>query len=211
MINEKRKGNYDKLEDHHSYIQWIFPNSTRSRFNPDAEILSPKEAKIFMEDIEIANRLVCAYELMLDFYGMKLDRKTGKISRSENWNDRYILTLIEAPHNHLRITRIMHCLVETGFSRYSEKLSEFLLAEIAGNDEYKSVKTGIKTKETLNTYKPLDCLAKSPCRKFWAEFSTNQREVANSRTKLVARLNDVKDTIKKVEQKESIFFKVNGY
>jgi len=64
------KGNYKMLEQNHAYIQWLFPNFYRSAFNIDAQPLTPQEADIFISDKEIADRLVKAYELFLDFLGI---------------------------------------------------------------------------------------------------------------------------------------------
>ena len=43
-----------------------------------------------MDDSEAFGRVLRSYEMMLDFYGMELsDKETGKISRAENWRDRF--------------------------------------------------------------------------------------------------------------------------
>jgi hypothetical protein len=39
-IHKKWWGNYNLLEAHHGYIQWIFPNSFQSRFNSLAKSLT---------------------------------------------------------------------------------------------------------------------------------------------------------------------------
>lgn len=74
---------YDKLERDHAFIQWIFPNSYQSRFNPRAKPLTPKEAEQFRTNPEIIDRYLKSYDMMLGFYGMRLkDRHTGEIMRS---------------------------------------------------------------------------------------------------------------------------------
>jgi Opioid growth factor receptor (OGFr) conserved region len=50
-----RKEDYNKLEIHHGYIQWLFPNFYGSAFNRDAFKLEKEEAKIFREDKEVSS------------------------------------------------------------------------------------------------------------------------------------------------------------
>lgn len=48
-----RLGDYDELEDNHSYIQWLFPNFYRSDFNISAYKLEEHEAIEFRNDIKV--------------------------------------------------------------------------------------------------------------------------------------------------------------
>jgi Opioid growth factor receptor (OGFr) conserved region. len=48
-----RRTDYKKLEVHHGYIQWLFPNFYGSAFNRDAFKLLPEEANIFRENKEV--------------------------------------------------------------------------------------------------------------------------------------------------------------
>lgn len=43
-IHKKWWGDFQKLEAHHGFIQWLFPNSFQSRFNQMADSLSSEEA-----------------------------------------------------------------------------------------------------------------------------------------------------------------------
>eukprot|EP00051_Salpingoeca_urceolata_P009941 m.120738 g.120738 ORF g.120738 m.120738 type:complete len:225 (-) comp16515_c0_seq3:270-944(-) len=103
-IHEKWAGNYDLLETHHGYIQWLFPIREQG-MNSHAQPLQRHELE-FIRDHQQA-RVVRSYELMLDFYGMRLkDRDTGEIERSDNWVRCYH-NLNTSGHNYLRITRIL--------------------------------------------------------------------------------------------------------
>lgn len=42
-----------------------------------------------MDDPKAFVRVLKSYELMLDFYGMHLDPKTGRITRACNWRSRF--------------------------------------------------------------------------------------------------------------------------
>jgi len=129
-IHKNWKGDYDKLEIHHGYIQWLFP-IRENGMNYEAQKLYPHEIKKIKSDSTIVERLCQSYQLMLDFYGMQLeDPTTGKIARNpNNWKQRYA-NLNRSGHNYLRITRILKCLGELGLEHYQAPLVEHCLKEI---------------------------------------------------------------------------------
>ncbi|KAI4888481.1 hypothetical protein NFI96_015556, partial [Prochilodus magdalenae] len=136
------KGDYDKLEDVHSYIQWLFPMQEPG-VNISAHVLTPKEIKMFREDREAKERLVKSYELMLDFYGIKLNnKKSGEVRRAEKWKERFE-NLDRNPHNNLRITRILKCLGILGFQHYQAPLVHFFLEETLVKGNLPSVKRSV--------------------------------------------------------------------
>jgi len=66
---------------------------------------------------------------MLAFYGIKMkDKHTGELMRSRNpdFKERMNKTLLTSFHNHMRITRILCSLTETGFGLYAAELCKFL-------------------------------------------------------------------------------------
>ena len=102
-----------------------------------------------------------SYDLMLDFYGIKLkDPLTGELERAKNYKLRYYHSILNSYHNHLRISRILSCLNVTGFRSHAIKLVEFLLREIEGNKREKE--------EGLDP--PLEELKKCSSVKFWLEY-----------------------------------------
>ena len=63
-------------------------------------------AKLIRESFDAAKRVVKSYQLMLDFYGMKLvDKRTGEIARRKKYFRRYI-NLNQNSHNNLRISML---------------------------------------------------------------------------------------------------------
>ena len=132
-MHSKWYNDYEKLERDHSYIQWIMPNSFQSRFNSHARPLFKAEAEEFRTNFEIARRYLKSYDMMLAFYGIKMkSRQTGELARSRhpNYRERFHKTFITSWHNHMRITRILTSLTETGFGRYAVELCQFLRREI---------------------------------------------------------------------------------
>jgi len=142
-IHTNWKGRYNKLEAHHGYIQWLFPIREHG-MNASSQKLHPHEIVALKNDQEFPARLIRSYELMLDFYGMRLkNRETGEIARNpDNWEDRYD-NLNTSGHNYLRITRIMKCLGEFGFEHYKRPWCEFFLNEIFVNNQLRSCKNSL--------------------------------------------------------------------
>ncbi|BFZ05290.1 hypothetical protein BsWGS_08329 [Bradybaena similaris] len=127
-IHKHWKGNYELLERHHGYIQWLFP-IRESGMNWQAQPLQLHEAKAIIEDPKASKRVLESYKLMLDFYGMQLvDEKTGELKRSKNWK-RCFDNLNWSSHNFLRITRILKCLGELGYEHLKKNFIKFVLVE----------------------------------------------------------------------------------
>ncbi|KAL0594530.1 Opioid growth factor receptor [Plecturocebus cupreus] len=127
-ILQNWKDNYDLLEDNHSYIQWLFP-LREPGVNWHAKPLTLREIEVFKSSREIQERLVRAYELMLGFYGIRLeDRDTGTVGRAQNYQKRF-QNLNWHNHNNLRITRMLKSLGELGLEHYQAPLARFFLEE----------------------------------------------------------------------------------
>ncbi|XP_078069413.1 opioid growth factor receptor-like protein 1 [Mustelus asterias] len=130
-INEiltKWKGDYDKLEHNHTYIQWLFP-LREPGLNWHAEELTAEEIKEFLKTKKAKSNYLQVYEIMLDFFGMKLENRiTGRLARASNWKERF-QHLNESQHNYLRITRILKSLGEFKFENFQIHLVRMLLHE----------------------------------------------------------------------------------
>lgn len=127
-ILQNWREDYDLLEDNHSYIQWLFP-LREPGVNWHAKPLTKREVEAFKSCKEVGERFVQAYELMLGFYGIRLeDRDTGKVRRAQNYQKRF-QNLNCHSHNNLRITRILKSLGELGLERYQAPLVRFFLEE----------------------------------------------------------------------------------
>ncbi|KAL4648942.1 opioid growth factor receptor-like protein 1 [Arapaima gigas] len=138
-IHREWRGNYTRLERVHSYIQWLFP-LREPGLNHYAVELTQREIEEFHRSSEAKRRLVESYELMLDFYGIKLiDKETGEVQRAKNWQERFS-NLNKNTHNNLRITRILKCLGELGFEHYQPPLVHFFLKETLIQGTLRNVK-----------------------------------------------------------------------
>ncbi|XP_029451500.1 opioid growth factor receptor-like protein 1 isoform X2 [Rhinatrema bivittatum] len=126
-ILNKWKGDYDKLEHNHTYIQWLFPLREQG-LNFYAKELTAYEIEEFKKTKEAIRRLLLAYKMMLEFFGIKLMNKTGNVTRAANWQERY-QHLNESQHNYLRITRILKSLGELGYEGFKPPLVKHFLEE----------------------------------------------------------------------------------
>lgn len=123
-------GDHARLERNHSYIQWLFPLPETRGMNSYAQQLYPHEEKIIKGDKMAYDRVLQAYKMMLDFYGMKLkSEKSGDVQRSSNWQERYT-NLLKFSHNNRRITRIISSIGYLGYEHFQARLVDFLLTEV---------------------------------------------------------------------------------
>ncbi|XP_059185352.1 opioid growth factor receptor-like [Centropristis striata] len=141
-FHEEWRGEYDTLEFVHSYIQWLFPLQEPG-MNYEASTLTKEEIEVFTQDTTAKANLLKSYELMLDFYGIKLcNKQTGEVQRAPNWKERF-QNLNSHTHNNLRITRILKCLGTLGFPEYQAPLVRFFLQETLVNRELPNVKDSV--------------------------------------------------------------------
>nr|XP_055040185.1 opioid growth factor receptor-like isoform X4 [Misgurnus anguillicaudatus] len=141
-FHKEWKGKYDRLERVHSYIQWLFPIQEKG-MNWEAHVLTKEEIKLFRKDKAAKDNLLKSYELMLDFYGIRLvNSYTGEVTRAYNWRERFD-NLNRNTHNNLRITRILKCLGTLGFERFQEKLVRFFVQETLVEKRLPNVKQSV--------------------------------------------------------------------
>ncbi|KAJ6621887.1 opioid growth factor receptor conserved region-domain-containing protein [Mycena sp. CBHHK59/15] len=139
-IHEQWQGNYSKLERKHGFIQWLFPIREYG-MNYESQPLQPHEISAMKADPRALERLLASYQLMLDFYGMRLvSEETGEVDRAlppRNHAPRYE-NLVRSSHNYLRISRILKCLSEFGFERLN---AGFLLHVLNEQSEERELNT----------------------------------------------------------------------
>lgn len=136
------KGQYDKLEYVHTYIQWLFPLQEPG-VNYQASQLTKDEIEEFLKNSTAKRNLLKSYELMLDFYGVQLwSEETGEVKRASNWEERF-QNLNRNTHNNLRITRILKCLGTLGFAHYQAPLVRFFLEETLVHGQLQNVKCSV--------------------------------------------------------------------
>ncbi|KAJ3747119.1 opioid growth factor receptor conserved region-domain-containing protein [Lentinula detonsa] len=140
QIHEQWLGDYDKLEYKHGFIQWLFPIREHG-MNYESQPLQCHEIEALKSDPNAIARIIESYELMLDFYGMRLvSLETGEVERSlppRDYAARY-KNLIRSSHNNLRISRILKCLSEFGLERLNAGFLLHVLSEQSESKELNS-------------------------------------------------------------------------
>ncbi|XP_029636202.1 opioid growth factor receptor-like protein 1 [Octopus sinensis] len=116
-------GDYKKLERHHGYIQWLFPNRAAG-LNGQAFCLNDYEIQEISKNDVLGDRVKRSFHLMLDFYGMSMNDDC-QFALSHSYSDR-IKNLKERHHNFLRITRILIALGEFGLKTEQRNWLDFL-------------------------------------------------------------------------------------
>ena len=123
-------GDYDRLEIHHGYVQWLFP-LRKQGLNSRAHPLQLHELEYLRKSKSAKEKLLKSYQMMLDFYGMRMkDMKTGELERNKStYKERY-QNLRKRMHNFLRISRILQCLGDMELEKYQVEFIKFLIQEI---------------------------------------------------------------------------------
>jgi hypothetical protein len=124
-VDEIWQWDWERLENVHDYIQWLFPLKERSAFNSDAPLLNDLIIEEFHRSDLLKTGVKQSLEVMLDFLGLDLvEDGEGQIRveeglsfkvRGENW-------IARRKHNHLRLTRILASTRLLGLGSYSVAL-----------------------------------------------------------------------------------------
>ena len=125
-------GDWERLERHHGYIQWLFPVFENAGMNWQSSPLTKEGARAIRTDERMSLRVVASYKLMLRFYGLKLtDERTGTVERDGSDADgARVANFNHRAHNFLRISRILTSLGELGFHRYKRPFLDALRVEV---------------------------------------------------------------------------------
>src|SRR5262245_29998167 len=119
-----------ELEAYHDFIQVLFPLNELSNFNSRAPLLDAALQKEFRTNPAIQANLLRSFEVMLAFYGFTLDREKKTVSPAPHFAERAPEWLFPNDHNHLRLTRILKCMMLCGLDDYARALHS-ALAEVA--------------------------------------------------------------------------------
>ena len=122
-----------ELENHHDYIQLLFPLPEASPFNPFAPVIDEPTFTAFRSSPELRSQLLQAWIRMLHFYGF-IYTPTAKVGQQVQLGDGFWgkqgkgrRWLMRFNHNHLRITRILRSLRVLGSEEQAEEFWAALL------------------------------------------------------------------------------------
>jgi Opioid growth factor receptor (OGFr) conserved region. len=100
------------LEQHHDFIQWLFPLPEKSQAVPGSPVLTPEDVLALQESGFAQSSLAAGTDRMAYFY-----------LRTHYW-------LAVEDHNHLRITRVIRSLRLLRGDEFAEAFKAFILARV---------------------------------------------------------------------------------
>ena len=115
----------DELEAVHDFIQWLFPLSEPSAFNPDAPLLTRDDIALFHGDALLRVHLRKSLERILSFLGLTATLE-GKVVEGPNFAIRAPEVWQTPNHNWLRISRILRSLTLLGLRDEAEQFFNWL-------------------------------------------------------------------------------------
>ncbi len=108
----------EALEHTHDVVQWLFPSSAPSAFNPDAPVMSAAGFEQLAMDPLALEGLRRATARMLRFFGFELvldgNGRVRALAQLPRFELRTGHWLPEPTHNDLRVTRMLGCLAQAG-------------------------------------------------------------------------------------------------
>ncbi|MFO0956482.1 MAG: opioid growth factor receptor-related protein [Isosphaeraceae bacterium] len=113
----------DELEFHHDFIQWLFPLTTISQFNPSAPTLKEADIAAFRDDPALRDNLRRSFDVFLAFLGFQ--REGDRVVPADDFDAKSDLWRYPN-HNWLRITRVLTCLKTLGLEAESLAFFEAL-------------------------------------------------------------------------------------
>lgn len=126
------------LELVHTYIQWLFPLTESSSYNPTAPVFDQATIQTFRNDAQLKGQVLRSFRRMLTFYGLQMNDATRIITRAPNFNARAAVWMTQYNHNFLRITRIIRSLCLLGLREYAGSFLA-IMTDIASNEGSRTV------------------------------------------------------------------------
>lgn len=137
----------DQLESVHNYIQWLFPIFRPSTGSSNVLQLTQPILRELKSSNTAKEKLQKAFGRMMTFYGLQYNSEEKEVSQISWEKVKSKWTEDGFSHNHLRITRILTCLMHMGFSDQARAFLE----QLSQIYRKKSKELNI-SKETLEDY-----------------------------------------------------------
>jgi hypothetical protein len=113
---------FQRLEDSHDYIQWLFPLDEPSAHNSNAPILTKEDIETFRNSRKLQWCILTSVHIFMRFLHFT----------TRNWVSSF-------DHNQLRITRMLKCLMLLGLEEHARVLLDeiLLIVDCHGSDDGK--------------------------------------------------------------------------
>ncbi len=111
----------------HDRIQWLFPTSTRSRYNGTAETLTSADIAEFKRDPALKKKLLTSFGTMLRYFGLKaLGSPIHTIVKDKTFSQCRGHWLTPGNHNFDRISRMLNSMTTLGLENEAKVFLDFL-------------------------------------------------------------------------------------
>jgi hypothetical protein len=135
------------LEETHDYIQWLFPLYVRSKFNPQAPLLTDEVREAFTNPAGahysiLQQNFSQAIYRMLIFYGYSFSPLAADVvSPIGEWADKAENWLTDGNHNFMRITRMLRSMMLLGRQELARSFHSVLVAAARAHPKIISKRT----------------------------------------------------------------------
>lgn len=100
----------EELEEHHDFIQYLFPTKEQSQYASASTAITHQEIFLFKSNPVLMQKYKKSLEIMSSFYGLRYDKNKHSFSFAHNHRDRFRQWITPGNHNFLRLTRILKSL-----------------------------------------------------------------------------------------------------
>jgi hypothetical protein len=126
----------DELMHTHDVVQWLFPLTDPSNFNPDAPILTEKEIDLFRADSRLQKNLLASFHRFMQVFGLAFEHgEIRQVADKDIW--------MHLNHNWLRFTRILKSLTILGLKDEAMAFFRFLERKIGNVDSMAYWRTAV--------------------------------------------------------------------
>jgi hypothetical protein len=113
----------DELMHTHDVVQWLFPLTEPSKFNPSAPVLSENQIAAFNSDPRLRDNLLKSFCRFMRVFGLDYaDGCLQQVAHQEIW--------MHLNHNWLRFTRILKSLTILGLKDEAMEFFRFLQRKV---------------------------------------------------------------------------------
>lgn len=131
LVDDVLKFDLDQIEECHNFIQWLFPLTEKSAFNPEAPVIHAEDYDILIEMDSVTDKVYEGFGMMMEFFNVDMESFKVGTYTLDRFIPNYILgseqdLLKDKSHHDLRLTRIITSMASFGFTEEAYMLLNFL-------------------------------------------------------------------------------------
>ena len=126
------------MEKEHCYIQLLFPNRHQSPYNRSAPLLTDEMIKEIKANPRLQASIYRSFDQMLAFWGLEREGNQVAVKSEPEGGDKHNVWNNGFDHNQQRITRVLQCLMDCGFTELATNFERALQKGRADNNHNES-------------------------------------------------------------------------